>query len=647
MNALQRAARQALKWAAGLMALLMMLIALLAGAAALVDANHFRGPLIRLIAAGAGRPIQVQGRLVAQLWSLTPQLDAERVTIGNPPWMPPGALAQVGRLTLAIDLWPLFTHSLVIRRLELDSATLQLLRDANGRANWQWREPQHTGGGQGLPIIHSLSMTRTHLALDDAVRNLKFDGTVTAHDGVLAAPWQIEGAGRLNDRAATFALNGDALAAVGRERPYRFAFEARSSGSRLDARGSLRRPFDFRALELGFEAAGEDLKDLYFLIGLRLPDTGRYRLSGRLARDGSRFCYTDLQVNCGQSDLHGTVSIETSGVRPRAEADLNALSLRWSDLGARAAGRASPLPDAQQKLLSDTPLPLTGLRKSDVAVEFHAQSLQVGHVPLHAVAAHLTLEGGMLVISPLSAAPPEGRIAGRVKLDAMRELPAADLDVAIRNLRVGQFDRKHEAQPALDGLLQARLVLAGNGRSIHEIAANAHGTMTAVLPHGIMRAAFAELVGMDLARGLGLLFTKSRQETGVRCAIASFRAQDGVLQVQKLVIDTDPVLVNGEGEIRLDTEAIDLSLYGEPKSQRLLRLHSPILVRGTILHPSIGLQAGNAAARTGKALALGVVLAPLEVLGFVDEDLAKNADCTALLAEARKQGVETTTTPAH
>jgi len=117
--------------------------------------------------------------------------------------------------------------------------------------------------------------------------------------------------------------------------------------------------------------------------------------------------------------------------------------------------------------------------------------------------------------------------------------------------------------------------------------------------------------------------------------------------VQKLVIDTDPVLVNGEGEIRLDTEAIDLSLYGEPKSQRLLRLHSPILVRGTILHPSIGLQAGNAAARTGKALALGVVLAPLEVLGFVDEDLAKNADCTALLAEARKQGVETTTTPAH
>jgi len=252
MNALQRAARQALKWAAGLMALLMMLIALLAGAAALVDANHFRGPLIRLIAAGAGRPIQVQGRLVAQLWSLTPQLDAERVTIGNPPWMPPGALAQVGRLTLAIDLWPLFTHSLVIRRLELDSATLQLLRDANGRANWQWREPQHTGGGQGLPIIHSLSMTRTHLALDDAVRNLKFDGTVTAHDGVLAAPWQIEGAGRLNDRAATFALNGDVLAAVGRERPYRFAFEARSSGSRLDARGSLRRPFDFRALELGF-----------------------------------------------------------------------------------------------------------------------------------------------------------------------------------------------------------------------------------------------------------------------------------------------------------------------------------------------------------------------------------------------------------
>jgi uncharacterized protein involved in outer membrane biogenesis len=633
--------RQALKWTVRTLAVLIVVIAALAAAAALVDAKHFRAPLIRLIAARTGRQIRIEGSLEVHLLSFTPQVLAERVTIGNPPWMPPGSTAEIGRLSLAFELLPLFADSYVIRRLEMESATLHLVRNSADRANWQWTEPG-SAGGTGMPLIQSLSMPEAHVELDDARRHLQFDGTVSAQDVAGAGGVEslhIEGRGQLNGRAATFAINGDPLATVRREQPYRFAVAERSSRSRLDGRGFLPRPFDFRALDITFEAAGEDLKDLYFLTGVTLPNTGSYHLSGKLAREGMHFQYSDLLVTCGQSDLHGTLSIETSSDRPKLEADLYSQLLRVADLGARAAARAAESQAPNPLLLPDSPLPLAGMLHSDAVANFHARGVQVGRVPLHAVAAQLTIDHGVFTVAPLTAAFPEGKITGRVRVDATHEVPTADFDLRIADLRLGQFARKNTGQPSFDGLLQAHLRLAGHGSSIHQFAATANGTVTAVLPHGAIRASFAELTGVDLARGLGLLLSKNREDTAVRCGIASFLAHEGMLTAQSLVVDTAPVLITGNGEIHLDSETLNLTLRGRPKSRRLLRLDSPVLIRGTLAHPSVALDARESLAQTGKALTLGIVLTPLEVLGFVDPGLAKDADCAALLAEAKTDGV--------
>jgi uncharacterized protein involved in outer membrane biogenesis len=193
----------------------------------------------------------------------------------------------------------------------------------------------------------------------------------------------------------------------------------------------------------------------------------------------------------------------------------------------------------------------------------------------------------------------------------------------------------------LEGPLRARLMLTGHGRSLHGFAASVNGRATAVLPHGAIRASLAELTGIDL-RGLGLLLTKSEEKTAVRCGVASFQAHDGILSVQSLVLDTDTVLISGHGTINLDTERLDLALHGRPKRPRLVRLRAPVSIRGTLKHPSIGIEAGASVAQAGAAVALGVVLTPLAaVLAFVDPGLAKDADCAALITQAKAD-----TTPA-
>ena len=640
--------RTALKWTIRTLAVLFVGIGMLVAAVVLVDANHFRAPLARFVAARTGRDIRIDGPLKAHLLSFTPRLIAERVAIGNPPWMPAGATAEIGTISLSVELLPLFSHAFVIHRLELGAATLHLLRDSEGRANWQAHEPGK-GPAKGPPLIHSLSIPNAHVELDDARRHLRFDGTVSAQEMQGAPevrPLRIAGTGQLNGRPVNFTINGAPLATVKREQPYRFDFVERSSGSQLSGRGFLPQPFNVRMLETDFEATGEDLKDLYFLTGITLPNTGAYRLTGKLARQGMSFHYSDLLVTSGQSDMRGTLSVEIASGRPKLNAELFSQVLRLADLGARAAGRAPDLEAAKPLLFPDTALRLIGIRHSDAVVNFHARRLDAGRVALHAVAAHLTIDHGALAVTPFSAAIPEGKITGRIRFDATHEIPTADLDLRVADLKLGQFGRKGTAQPPLDGLLQARVILKGRGRSLHELAATSNGTATAVLPHGEIRASFAELTGIDVTRALGLALRKDRDETPVRCGIASFQVHEGTVTAQSLVVDTAPVLITGQGEIHLDSEALDLTVRGRPKSWRLVRLRSPVLIRGTLKHPSLRLEARNSIAQAGEAAALGVLLTPLAaVLAFVDPGLAKDTDCAALLAQARTEGVRVPPAP--
>src|SRR3954447_17715339 len=114
--------------------------------------DHLKNPLIRYVAGHSQRQIRVDGRFQVALFSLHPRIVADQVTIGNPPWMPPGQTAEIGHLELTYDL-PDF-H---LRALVMEQATFHLKREENGHSNWQSRPPG-SGRGTGPPLIHSLRM---------------------------------------------------------------------------------------------------------------------------------------------------------------------------------------------------------------------------------------------------------------------------------------------------------------------------------------------------------------------------------------------------------------------------------------------------------------------------------------------------------
>lgn len=603
---------------------------LLGLAALAVAERHLKGPLLRAIAARTGREIHLD-TLEARLLSLHPTLTATELQVGNPPWMPAGDTAHVGKVTLRLR-WRFALPPLRIRRLELEGTRLYLRRDLAGRANWQ---AAADGPGAGPPLIQSLSMPGAQVVLADERRHLKFRGTVSAADAVGSdglPPLRIEGAGELNGRAATFVVEGDPLLQVRKERPYAFTFKEQSGATHLSGHGALEQPFDFRRVHAELAARGPDLKDLYYLLGLRLIDTGAFQASAKLIRTGKRFEYRDLKATSGSSDVSGALSVDSTGARPRIEGQLESRRLRFADLGARAAGRAPEAAEGPALRVPATPFRLTGLRRSDAAVKVRLHALEIGPQTLQAVSAVVTADKGVLSIEKLKGSLGGGTVSGDARLEARHQTPRGELNLVLADLPLEQLRGPEGGPAALRGPLSARLQLTGSGDSWHALAASANGTATAVIPHGAVRAAAADAASLDLSGALGLLL-KSDKETPIHCAVAGLEAHEGVLSLRSFAIDTDRSLITGGGEIHMDTEALDLRLQGRPKKAQLA-LHSALAIRGTLSHPQFRLAGRGAATQLVAATALGVVLTPIAaVLAFVNPGLQRDADCAALLAQ--------------
>lgn len=287
----------------------------------------------------------------------------------------------------------------------------------------------------------------------------------------------------------------------------------------------------------------------------------------------------------------------------------------------------------------------------DANVRYRADSvIAPANFPLRQVRLTIILDHGLLRFDPVSFIMPHGTLSGRVSVDARRATPVTDADLKISNIQLEDLF-KDSKTAALEGPFEARAVLRGVGDSVHQTASTANGTVTVVVPRGEIRKAFAELMGINVANGLGLLFAKDHSETAIRCGVADFRAVNGTLHAGTFVVDTDVVTAVGAGDINLGTEALDLTLQGHPKKFRLFHLHAPVAVTGHLKSPKFGLKPGQAPVQALGAVALGVALGPAAaILPFVDLGLNHNTDCVALVQGAQRRGApvkpsQTTATP--
>jgi uncharacterized protein involved in outer membrane biogenesis len=686
--------------------------------ALLFDWNRMRAPLAHLITRKTGRFAAIDGNLGVRLLSWTPGVTIEGLKFGNPTWAERPLMLDLPKLTVRISLLRLFTGHLVITELDADSPRVDLERDPQGRASWdfgsageQQHDPRQANGA--IPAIQQLDIEAGKIRFADRVRKLDLTGDVSANERRGAGGgFMLNGAGSLNAKPFHVQFSGSPLLNVAPDNPY--SFDARIQAGDIEARATVRiqHPFDLTDTDAKVSVSGRDLANQFYLTGLALPNTPPYRFSADIKRAGTQYQLDNVRGELGHSDISGELHVDTGQKRPKLTGSLESKALNFGDLAAplgvqagafgvqaetaaagaiagtapkaeppAAAASATPAATAATPaataatpaataatpaataatpaataaapaataattaavtaaanhglLLPDADLQLNRVRGMDADVRYRADSVVATPAfPLHSVRLHVTIDDGLLRIDPLSFILPQGEVVGAVNIDARGEVPQSSVDLKLSQIDLGEIKNKSESDAPLGGTLAGRVDLHGPGASIHKFASNMDGTASFVIPSGNIRDAIAELTGINVAAGLGLLITKDQKQSEIRCGVANFVATDGVLDAKTLVIDTSNVLITGHGDVNFGKETLDLQIQGKPKHVRLVRLRTPIVLGGSLSKPTLGVAPVKLLEQAGEATALGILLTPVAaILAFVDPGLAKNANCAALTSD--------------
>ena len=637
----------------------------------LFDWNRARPLLAREITAQTGRPASIHGDLRVHLFSWTPSAQIDGLTLENPPWADRHLMFAAKRVALSVNLGRLLRGQIVIPEIKLIEPVVNLERDSKGRASWELGTRTGTPNGNKqpskIPAIQRLLIQDGKLHVVDQIRKLRFGGSVVAVDEAGKnndSAFEVRATGSLNEKPFRLNAHGSPLLALTPDKPYTFSLHVAAADINLETRVTVPKPFDLGLLDVKFEVSGNDLADVYYLTGLALPNTPAYRFAAAVHVSGTSYRIDDLDGKLGSSDLAGKVLVQTSGARPKLTATLMSRNLKMIDLAptlGQPAGNSDSLSApkgspagvapgkegairkgdvgarADDRLLPDADLQVNRVRGMDADVTYLAASVTMPKFPMKNVNFHILLDDGMLTIDPLSFILDQGNFSGVVRIDARADVPATDIDMRMADVDLAQFKMGKAAQSPLSGVMVGRVKLHGRGSSIHKLAADADGGISLIVPRGEVNQALAELTGINVTRGLGLLLTKNESKTAIRCGVMDFKAQNGNLGAKTMFVDTTDVLITGRGDIDLNSEALNLSLRGNPKKLRLTRVRSPITIKGTLDHPSVGIDAGKLAEQGAVATALGTLLTPVAaVLAFVDPGLAKNKDCAASLEEAAR-----------
>ena len=642
--------------------------------------------LERKVAFGAEGDSNVRIGLIGSV-----RVTAGRIEIGAPDWSktPHMILAEKARLKLGYgDLIKTYRGGILhIRELRAETFDLQLEREADGRASWQFGKPkpQDEGKAVRIPSFGELRVVNGTMLFKDAVLGADLDakfslteqdtaGSAAGSSAPAASAAAMPASAAAPPLASASRPSGLQFSAKGsyRKLPLRVEFTtssltalAASNGAdvvvpvRLDVtigratvtfRGAAADPVHLTGLRGGFSVEGPSLAAIGDPLGVTLPTTGPFKTDGYLTKDGELWKAVFNRATIGQSRLAGAFTFDRGRTTPLLAGRLTGTKLLLRDLGpavgttpssaaaeraeaaasARRAKAAAAAKDAKGRVLPDRRFDLPSLRAMEANVLIDVAHLDLGTTllePLEPLHAHLRLTGGVLTISDFDARTAQGRLAGVLSLDGRKPqaLWKADLDlIGVRLERWLRQAREGDAPPYVTGILDGQVKVAGTGRSTAEILGSLDGGMRFHLRNGSLSHLAVEAAGIDVAQALGMI-VKGDEALKIQCNIADLVVTNGVAKPRVFVIDTSDSTVWIDGTVSLQNEAMDLRAVVSPKDFSPLTVRTPVYVKGTFSNPAVSVELGKIGAKVGAAALLSLLNPLAAVIPFVDPGASDEA----------------------
>jgi len=527
------------------------------------------------------------------------------------------------------DLWAWRQGKpLRLRLVQAQSLSLTWERDADGRTAWPLQADANRKQPAPLPQIEQLLILNGTAHIDDAPLQLQGDARfATEPDG----RWKADVKGKL--RGQQLALNAEASASLALlsppdagAPPVKLRVALSHGSERLVFDGTATSLLDARALDGQVQVRGNSLAAAGRPFGMTLPSTPPFDLTGRLRHASGVWQLDAVNSRIGKSRLGGDYAFDTRPNRPMLTGTLRGGPLRLADLG--PAVGADEAPSRPGRVLPDRRLDLPSLSMMDAKVAVALSQLDLGTAklePLSPVNGGLVLEGGVLTLSQLDAGVAGGKLSGSAKLDTRLVPPQWQASLDVHSVAIERWlkpDVKLLTRAPVTGRLKAQIDVQGRGNSMAAVLASLNGPVAVRLENGSVSHLLTEAMGLDVAQGLGLLFTGDKN-LPLNCARLDGRFTAGVLRPRTAIMDNGDSRIDLDGRINLADETLDLRLVASPKDFSPLALRAPVRLQGTLADPRVALEGKGLGGRALVALALGSLAPPAALLAFIDpgEDL--------------------------
>ncbi|CAN5173558.1 AsmA family protein [soil metagenome] len=546
--------------------------------------NSARGFIEGRLSSAVHAPVHI-GSITRDRWfSFTPTIALRDVSVAQPDWVGPGDFVRIASAEVRVPVLALVTGGFRPERIHVDGLAVALVRNTEGRSNWAPDKNKPSDGGSARPSLSDLKLTNARFSLRDDKRGLVIAGPIQV-DG--KSGLHLTGDGEFLGEPAHIEARGGVISGIDPKAPYPFSLTMTSPALHLTSYGSMVSVLDTRHFTAKLSAQAPTLKNLDRVIEAGLFGSQPIDLNGTVRHDGHDWYVDSLSGSMGRSRFTGRATVLKRDGRTKLDATIRASQFDFDDLAdKRGLGDAAALrARIGPRMIPDTRINLSKIGKTDGVLRFSADRLLFKKPSVfRSLSGVLTLDHRRVTVSNVVARLAAGSLTGNVVVDHRIGAPKLSIDMRFSGATLEAIVGKPDD---VSGLVRGRILVSGAGDTVREAMSRASGRVAMVATAGAVKATVANVLGQDLGRTIRQQLRDRQARVPLRCLVANFRADNGVLVPNPLSIDTGASVGQGEGRIVMNGETIALTLRGSSKNPSLLKIVDPIRIGGTLSSPSI------------------------------------------------------------
>jgi uncharacterized protein involved in outer membrane biogenesis len=621
-----RAPRRRLRrWLLGVVGTLVLACAAFTVVVAVFDWNWARPWIRDFVMSRSGRRFDFDDLRIHLDRRLDPTVEFRGLTVQNASWAAdPQPLIKAGRIAMTFEWRSLLSDIKVVRMIEIDDASIDMERQADGRRNWRITRPDDRGPphlqvmalqarDSQLHLIHrgialdlharierlavleasighpDLPLTQ-HLLAQGTFKDHSFDVDSAVSDvlmfGVTPQTFSLQGVahvggltlqahGVTNDIHSLGDLDMDAVLTS-------------ASGSTVwPLPTALSRVHPLKAqAHVTKIAVNWTVRQLSAHLGRHTALAGEVRYAGAPHSDARHTLNAALHDVVIDMD-----DVRQLGGPPPPKATSTAIAA--TEEGAKRAATEASVAGYP---FSARPLAFARLRDFDADLDLRDARFtdDGGRALPQTLRLRATLRHGVLQLPSFDLGIAGGRVVGNARLDASQSPAALALDVRADHLRLDRLSPKlaaeassaarsatrPETSASIAAALDGQATLQSQGDSMQALALAARGSFNASLAPGasISKRMDAKL-SLDGGEWLRSLFDTSAR-VPVQCSVLSMTIAHGVATSRQFALETANTTLIGHGTFAFADAAIDATVMPIRKQHALLALNKAIHATG-------------------------------------------------------------------